>query len=511
MPRNVCYELNRAKEDAGEKTFANPRNAAAGSLRRLDAEECAAAKLDIFVFNYQTGSLYEDGHAPETHAETIGRIAELGFHAIRIQKLARTPEEVTEAVREIGAQRSGLPYDIDGAVVKINVLDQRTILGENPSTPKWAAAFKYPPEQKETKLLAIEVNIGRTGVLTPLAILEPVALAGTTVSRATLHNIDIIRARDIRIGDTVVVQKAGDIIPEILSSVTAKRDGSETVFRFPERCPYCGELLLRDKDAEDAADGDTGEGILRCENPACPAQLERRIIHFATRGAMNIDGLGPSLVRLLIDEGLIRDAADLYTLDMDAVAELPRMGKKSAENLKNALEASKTRGPAKLLWALGIRHTGEAASEAVIAKVRSIDALFDAKPEELAEIEDIGEVTSETIAAYFRQSETRTLIDKLKAAGVVTALPETGTDSADAGTDEKFAGMTFVLTGTLTTMTRAEATDLIKRHGGKASGSVSKKTTYVVAGEAAGSKLTKANELGVAVISEEDLLAMANG
>ena len=507
MPREVFYELNQAKEDAGEKTFANPRNAAAGSLRRLDAAECAAAKLDIFVFNYQTGSLYEDGHAPETHAETIGRIADLGFHAIRIQKLARTPDEVVEAVREIGELRSGLPYDIDGAVVKINVLGQRTILGENPSTPKWAAAFKYPPEQKETKLLAIEVNVGRTGVLTPLALLEPVQLAGTTVSRATLHNIDIIRARDIRIGDTVIVQKAGDIIPEILSSVVAKRDGSETVFRFPEHCPSCGETLIRDK-ADDEDDSDA-EGILRCENPACPAQLERRIIHFASRGAMNIDGLGPSLVRLLIDEGLIRDAADLYTLDFEKVAELPRMGKKSAENLKNALETSKSRGPAKLLWALGIRHTGEAASEAVIAKVRSVDALFDAKPEELAEIEDIGEVTSETIAAYFRLPETRTLIDKLKAVGVVMSLPET--DAAASDNDDKFAGMTFVLTGTLTTMTRAEATDLIKRHGGKASGSVSKKTTYVVAGEAAGSKLTKATELGVAVISEDDLLKMANG
>lgn len=506
MPREVFTGLNRAKEDAGEKTFANPRNAAAGSLRRLDAAECAAAKLDIFVFNYQTGSLYEDGHAPETHAETIDRIAELGFHAIRIQKLAHTPDEVVEAVREIGEMRSSLPYDIDGAVVKINVLGQRTILGENPSTPKWAAAFKYPPEQKETKLLSIEVNIGRTGVLTPLAFLEPVQLAGTTVSRATLHNIDIIRARDIRIGDVVIVQKAGDIIPEIIGSVPAKRNGSETEFRFPECCPSCGEVLIRDREDDDDS---AAEGILRCENPACPAQLERRIIHFASRGAMNIDGLGPSLVRLLIDEGLIHDAADLYALDTEKVAELPRMGKKSAENLKNALETSKTRGPAKLLWALGIRHTGEAASEAVIARYRSVDALFDAKPEELSEIEDIGEVTSETIAAYFRQPETRTLIDKLKEAGVVTSLPET--DASASGTDEIFAGMTFVLTGTLTTMTRTEASDLIKKHGGKASGSVSKKTTYVVAGEAAGSKLTKANELGVPVISEEELLAMANG
>ncbi len=509
MPRDVFTSRNRAKEEAGEKTFANPRNAAAGSLRRLNPAECAAAKLDIFVFNYQTGSLYEDGHEPETHAETINRMAELGFHTIKIQKIAHTAAEVTEAVREIGALRANLPYDIDGAVAKINTLSQRGVLGENPSTPKWAAAFKYPPERRETRLLDIEVNVGRTGVLTPLAILEPVQLAGTTVSRATLHNIDIIRARDIRIGDAVIVQKAGDIIPEIIGSVSAKRDGSERLFNFPDRCPSCGEILFHDTsdDEDDAAAADGG--VLRCENPACPAQLERRIIHFATRGAMNIDGLGPSLVRMLIDEGLIHDAADLYSLKAEDVAELPRMGKKSAENLMNAIESSKTRGPAKLLWALGIRHTGEAASEAVIAKFRDIDALFTADPTDLSEIPDIGEVTSETIAAYFCQSETRVLIDKLKKAGVVTALPAQ-TQTA-LSTDEKFAGMTFVLTGTLTTMTRTEATELIKRHGGKASGSVSKKTTYVVAGDAAGSKLTKANELGVPVLSEEELLSMANG
>lgn len=512
MPREVFYSLNSEREMTGEKTFANPRNAAAGSLRRLDASECAAAKLDIFVFNYQTGSLYADGHAPTTHAETIERIRELGFHAIDIKRLARTSDEVTEAVREIGEERKNLPYDIDGAVVKINVLSQRGILGENPSTPKWAAAFKYPPEQKETKLLSIEVGVGRTGALTPLAILEPVQLAGTTVSRATLHNIDIIRARDIRIGDTVIVQKAGDIIPEIIASVPKKRDGSEEIFRFPDRCPSCGELLWRD-DADDTEDtdtdvsADTGEGILRCENPACPAQLERRIIHFASRGAMNIDGLGPSLVKMLIDEGLIRDAADLYALDFEAVASLPRMGKKSAENLKNAIENSKSRGAAKLLWAMGIRHTGEAASEAVIARYRSIDALFEATAEELSEIEDIGAVTSEAIVAYFRLPETRELIEKLKSAGVETAIP-ISSDAESAG-DDRFSGMTFVLTGTLPTMTRTEAADLIKKYGGKAAGSVSKKTTYVVAGEAAGSKLTKATELGIPIISEEDLLRMA--
>ena len=502
MPRGVFEAINEAKESRGEKLFANPRNAAAGSLRRLDAKETAAANLDIFVFNYQTGSLWTDGHAPLTHEETINRITELGFHTIKIQTLTPSREQVVEAVRQIGEMRDGLPYDIDGAVIKINALDQREALGENPSTPKWAAAFKYPPEKKETKLIRIEANVGRTGVLTPLAILEPVRLAGTTVSRATLHNIDIIRERDIRIGDIVVVQKAGDIIPEIIGSVKEKRDGSEEPFRFPETCPSCGEKLVWDDgDGED----DTEGGALRCQNPACPAQLERGIIHFASRGAMNIDGLGPAIVRLLIDEGHIRDAADLYTLGKEDIASLPRMGDKSAENLLAAIENSKNAGAARLLYALGIRHTGEAASEAVVGKFRSIDALFDATVQDLSEIPDIGEVTARTITEFFAMPETRNLFDKLKAAGVVTELAESE-DNGEA--DNRFEGMTFVLTGTLPTMTRGEATDLIKKYGGKAAGSVSKKTTYVLAGSDAGSKLTKATELGVTIIDEEKFLEM---
>ena len=500
MPREVFEAINAAKEAAGEKLLANPRNAAAGSLRRLDAAETAAAHLDIFVFNYQTGDLWQDGHQPATHAETIDRIAALGFHSIKIQTLTHDRDAVVAAVRQIGEMRDGLPYDIDGAVIKINSLSQREALGENPSTPKWAAAFKYPPEKKETKLIRIEANVGRTGVLTPLAILEPVRLAGTTVSRATLHNIDIIRQRDIRIGDTVIVQKAGDIIPEIIGSVKEKRDGSEEPFKFPETCPSCGEKLFWDDGDEDSAGG-----ALRCQNPSCPAQLERGIIHFASRGAMNIDGLGPAIVRLLIDEGHIRDAADLYTLAKEDIAALPRMGEKSAENLLAAIEESKTRGAAKLLYALGIRHTGEAASEAVVNRFRSVDALFDATPEQLSEIEDIGEVTSRTITEFFALPETRALVDKLKNAGVMTALPETEDDGT---ADNRFEGLTFVLTGTLPTMTRGEATELIKKYGGKASGSVSKKTHYVLAGSDAGSKLTKANELGVKVISEDEFLEM---
>lgn len=515
MPYGSFLRLNSLREDAGERTFANPRNAAAGSLRRLNSDECAEAGLSIFVFNYQTGNLYADGRAPMTHEETIRRFGELGFSAIPIYKIARTSDEVTEAVQKIGQEREKLPYAIDGAVVKVNVLSQRPIVGENPSTPKWAAAFKYPPERRVTRLIDIEVSVGRTGILTPTAILEPVTLAGTTVSRATLHNIDIIRERDIRIGDLVTVQKAGDIIPEIVSSEKSKRTGSETVFSFPERCPSCGELLFRDtvSRAEECdsdfspAQDDTGS--VRCENPACPAQLERRIIHFASRGAMNIDGMGPAIVKQLIDEGYVRDPADLYYITAGQIEALPRMGKKSAANLIRAIENSKSRGAAHLLWALGIRHTGEAASEAVIDRFSSLDRLFDTTPEELAEIPDIGDITSAAIADFFRLPETRAVVDKLKSAGVVTQAVRDNPESAEP--DDRFAGMTFVLTGTLPTMTRPAATEIIKLHGGKVSGSVSKKTTYVVAGADPGSKLERAAELGVPIIGEDELMQMANG
>ncbi|MBR4185219.1 MAG: NAD-dependent DNA ligase LigA [Clostridia bacterium] len=502
MPRSVFERINGEKEAAGERLFANPRNAAAGSLRRLDPKETAAAHLDIFVFNYQTGALWTDGREPLTHAETIERIGALGFHRIAIRALTASPDEVIGAIRQIGEERGALAYDIDGAVVKIDSLAQRRIVGENPSTPKWAAAFKYPPEQKRTRLLEIRANVGRTGVLTPLAILEPVRLAGTTVSRATLHNIDVIRERDIRLGDTVIVQKAGDIIPEIIGSVREARTGDEIPYAFPETCPSCGERLFWDSEEGDS-------GALRCQNPACPAQLERGISHFASRGAMNIDGLGPALVRLLIDEGLIADAADLYTLKKEDVAALPRMGDKSAENLLAALERSKTAGPARLLYALGVRHVGEAAAEAVIGRFRSLDALFDADAGSLADIPDIGEITARTVVEFFALPETRRLADKLRDAGVVTALPADAVP--DGPVSEKLAGMTFVLTGTLPSMTRDEASALIKQNGGKTAGSVSKKTTYVLAGSDAGSKLTKANELGIPVLSEEEFLDMIKG
>ncbi len=503
MPRGVFEELNEEKERAGERTFANPRNAAAGSLRRLDASETAAARLDIFVFNYQTGSLYADGHEPATHEETIRRIGELGFHCVGIRAVTSDPDRVIEAIREIGEERDSLPYGIDGAVVKLDDLGQRRIAGETPAVPKWAAAFKYPPEQKETKLLSIEANIGRTGVLTPLAVLEPVKLAGTTVSRATLHNIDIIRERDVRIGDTVIVRKAGDIIPEILGSVKEKRTGDEIPFAFPETCPSCGERLFWDSEEGDS-------GALRCQNPACPAQLERGIIHFASRGAMNIDGLGPALVKALIDGDLIRDAADLFTLKKEDVAALPRMGDKSADNLLSAVENAKNAGPARLLYALGIRHVGEIGAEALIARFRSVDALFEATEEDLAAVEDVGEITARTVRAFFDLPETMALFEKLKAAGVVTALAEGAENESSVGS-AVFEGLTFVLTGTLPTMTRPEATEIIKKHGGKATGSVSKKTSYVLAGSDAGSKLQKAQELGIPIIGEEEFLAMLGG
>ena len=521
MPHESFAALNEKREAAGEKLWANPRNAASGNLRRLDSAGTKEAGLSIFVFNYQTGDLWTDGHAPASHRETIDRMAELGLKTIRIQTVTADIEAVVEAVAEIGRMRENLPYDIDGAVVKIDSLSQRTILGEGPSTPKWAAAYKYPPEQKITRLLDIEVQVGRTGVLTPTAILEPVKLAGTTVSRATLHNIDIIRERDIRLGDWVKVQKAGDIIPEIVGSVPEKRDGSETVFAFPEKCPSCGETLIWDdageeEDAVQESDTvtDTATGTLRCVNPGCPAQLERRITHFASRGAMNIDGLGPALVKLFIDNRLVSDVGDLYALRKEDIAALPRMGEKSAANLLAALETSKTAGGERLLYALGIRHVGEAAAEAIIGRFGSVEALFAVTAEDLCQVDDIGGITADMVVRHFALPETRAIVDKLTAAGVQTAGKSasaqedtgSGPETTEAAAD--FTGLTFVLTGTLSTMTRDEATAKIKQRGGKATGSVSSKTSYVVAGEAAGSKLTKAESLGIRVLTEEEFIAM---
>ncbi|MBQ6789078.1 MAG: NAD-dependent DNA ligase LigA [Clostridia bacterium] len=510
MPRESFHRLNAEKEAAGEKLWANPRNAAAGSLRRLNAAETAGRGLSIFVFNYQTGELFESGKAPTTHSETVEQMKKLGFTTIPVKCIPADEDAAVAAVEEIGNTREDLPYDIDGAVIKVNVLAMRESLGEGTSTPKWAVAYKFPPEEKMTKLISIDLQVGRTGVLTPAANLEPVRLAGTTVSRATLHNIDIIRERDIRIGDTVIIRKAGDIIPEITASVPEKRDGSEIIFNFPESCPSCGEKLVFD-DADDMdADGISANaevgGAVRCINPTCPAQRERRIVHFASRGAMNIDGMGPSVVKLLLEGGLIKDVADIYALRAEDVSTLPRMGKKSAENLIAAIELSKKNPPARLLHAFGIRHTGEAASEAIVGHFGGITPLLSASADAIAEIHDIGEVTAAAVENFFALPETVRMIERLGEYGVTLDTPAGTTSASEVSAD--LEGLTFVLTGTLPTMTRDEASALIRAAGGKVTGSVSKKTSYVVAGEAAGSKLTKAEALGVAVIDEDGLMKL---
>ena len=512
MPRDAFNRQNEIRESSGETLWANPRNAAAGSLRQLDSKITASRGLDIFVFNYQAGNLYPNNVMPLSHSETIDRMKKLGFHTIDILALSSDEDEIVSAIRKLGEMRDSLPYDIDGAVVKVDSISMREKLGEGTSTPKWAAAYKYPPEQKRTKLLDITVKVGRTGVLTPNAVLEPVRLAGTSVSRATLHNIDIIRERDIRIGDTVIIQKTGDIIPEIVGSVPELIKGDENVYELPKVCPSCGEpVYFDDCGYDDSSDDFEPEdfkegGAVRCINASCPAQLSRNIAHFASKGAMNIDGMGPKIIQALLDAGLISDAADLYYLKdrEEEVASLERMGPKSASNLIAAIEKSKTAGAARLLYALGIRHTGEIASAEIMAKFEDIENLFSATVEDLCEIEDIGEITAKTITAYFSRSETRSMIDRLEAAGVVTVCGKV----KDTENSERFKGMTFVLTGTLPTMTRDEASAIIKANGGKVTGSVSSKTTFVLAGDAAGSKLDKANALGITVINEAEFIDM---
>ena len=493
MPRRVFGELNGEREAEGLQLFANPRNAAAGSLRQLDPKIAASRRLEIFVFNLQEGSLYMDGRAPKTHGECLTRLEELGFVCLPEWRILSGESAIAEHVRALGEMRPELSFDMDGAVIKLNSLADREIMGEGTSTPKWAVAYKYPPEEKKTKLLSIDIQVGRTGVLTPAANLAPVRLAGTTVSRATLHNINFIKERDIRIGDVVIVRKAGEIIPEILESCKSERDGSETVFEMPEVCPSCGQRVVRDECGDGAA--------IRCVYPACPAQIARRIVHFASKGAMNIEGLGPQVVELLLANGKISDISDLYKLRPEDIETLDRMGRKSAENLCRAIEASKSRGLERLLFALGVRQVGEVAAEEIAVRMRTIDAVMSASAEDFSGIEDIGEITARALVDFFSDKETRALVERLRDLGVKT----------DAVAEEKaitLEGLTFVLTGTLPSMTRDEASALIKKNGGKVSSSVSKKTSYVVAGDEAGSKLTKAKALGVAVISEEELLAM---
>ena len=486
MPREAFAALNEKREAEGEQLFANPRNAAAGSLRQLDSKVTASRRLDIFVFNVQAA----EGIEFSSHIESLEYLKNQGFHIIDGIRRASSAGEIISAIEEIGAARDNLPYDIDGVVIKADSLAERKLLGENISTPKWAIAYKFPPEQKQTKLTDIIIQVGRTGVLTPNARLEPVRLAGTVVSRATLHNIDFIRERDIRIGDTVTLQKAGDIIPEIICVDKSKRSGSEVPYEMPTLCPSCGEPVIRDDEA-----------ATRCTNASCPAQLERHITHFASRDAMNIDGMGPAVVRLLIASGLIHNVADIYSLSAGEIEGLDRMGKKSAENLIAAIEHSKSAGLDKLIYALGIRQVGEKAARSLAEAFPDIELLFSASEEQISAIYDFGDISAHYIVNFFAHPQTRVLVDELKSRGVKTTYEVQKRGNI-------FEGMTFVLTGTLPTMKRDEASRLIEENGGKVSSSVSAKTSMVLAGEDAGSKLTKAQSLGVRIISEEELLSM---
>ena len=491
MPREVFEQLNAAREREGKPLLANPRNAAAGSLRQLDSRITASRRLDIFVFNLQWGNLYEDRPNPDSHFEILDRLHELGFHVLTDRIRASDYDAIRAHIEALGTRRDTLSYDIDGAVVKLDSIAKRAIVGEGTTTPKWAAAYKYPPERKETKLVDIAVQVGRTGVLTPTAVLEPVRLAGTTVTRATLHNIDNIRDKDIRIGDIVILQKAGDIIPEVVESLPGKRTGAEKVYEMPTHCPACGSPVVRDEDM----------AAVRCPNELCPAKRSRAIAHFASKAAMNIDGLGPQIIDLLLDRGLIENAADLYKLRAEDLRDLDRMGDKSAQNLVDAIERSKRAGLERLIFALGIRQVGEVAARTIAEKYKTLDACFDATVESLCEIDDIGQITAESIVEFFARPESHALCDALKTAGVLT-------ESTAAPKGDRLAGLTFVITGTLPTMKRDEASARILQNGGKVSGSVSKKTSYLLAGEDAGSKLTKAKELNIPILTEAEFLAM---
>lgn len=493
MPRSVFAELNAIQESEGLPLFANPRNAAAGSLRQLDPKIAASRRLDIMVFNLQSGDVYADGRQAETHTETLDRLAELGFHVLPHRKRLSDIADINEHVKKLGEMRDELTFDMDGAVIKLDRFDHRREIGEGTGRPKWAVAFKYPPEEKETTLKDITIQVGRTGVLTPAAELDPVHLAGTTVSRATLHNIDFIADKDIRIGDRVIVRKAGEIIPEIVRRAGESHAPGSVPYRMPDTCPACGAPVVRDADGDGAA--------VRCVNPACPAQKMRGIVHYASKGCMDIDGLGPQVIAQLLTAGLISDVADLYTLRAEDVAALDRMGEKSAANLIAAIDTSREAGLERLLCALGIRQVGEVAAAAIARKFGTLDAVRAASFEDFAEVPDIGDVTAENLIEYFANPDNAARIDRLVAAGVRT-------DAVKAVTADTLAGKTFVLTGTLPHLTRQEASDKIEAAGGKVASSVSKKTSYVVAGEEAGSKLTRAQELCVPVIDEATLLSM---
>ncbi len=485
MPKEKFFEIVKKQELNEEKPFKNPRNAAAGSLRQKDPKITSQRGLDIFVFNIQQ----IDGKDLQTHKQSLDYIKSLGFKTIPFYNEFDNIDDVMKELDRIGSIRGTLPYDIDGAVIKVNRFDQREKLGSTAKCPKWALAWKYPPEEKKTKLIDIEINVGRTGVLTPTAVFEPVLVAGSTVSRATLHNEDFINEKGIRIGDTVVIRKAGDIIPEVLE-VSEHAENSEP-YKMPDTCPSCGEKVTRE----------AGEAAIRCNNPDCPAQLLRMLIHFCSRDAMDIEGLGDANLELLVNEGMLKTAADIYKLDFDTIAEFERLGKKSADNLKKAIEKSKENDLGKLIFALGIRHIGQKAAKLLADRFSDMDGIISASKEEILSIDGYGDIMAESVTDFFSHPQAVELINDLKAAGV-------NMRSEKKVIDNRFEGKTFVLTGTLSRFTRTQASEVIETYGGKTSSSVSKKTDYVLAGEAAGSKLQKAQDLGVKIISEDEFAAM---
>lgn len=485
MPRDAFERLAKEQEESARQVFKNPRNAAAGSLRQKDAAITAARGLSIFVFNVQQ----VEGHTLTGHQESLDYLKEMGFPVSPRYSRFENVEDVLREIEAIGTLRGTLPYDIDGAVVKVDDFEQRRRLGSTAKYPRWAVAFKYPPEEKDTVLKEIEVSVGRTGVLTPTAVFEPILLAGTTVSRAILHNEDFIREMDIRIGDTIRVRKAGDIIPEVVCVV--RHEENAQPFVMPSHCPSCGAPVSREED----------EAALRCVNPECPAQALRNLIHFASRAAMDIEGLGQAVAAQLVEKGYVQSAADLYTLSFEQLLTLDKFKEKSAQNLLDAIEASKKNNLDKLLFGLGIRNIGAKAAAQLAQRFKSMQALRQASQEELEEIDGFGGVMVQSVLDFFAKDGTKDLLTRLEEAGV-NMLYE-GEEKGD-----RLAGMTFVVTGTLAGMSRTQAEEMITQNGGKAASSVSKKTSYVLAGEAAGSKLTKAQALGIPVINEEEFLKM---
>ena len=485
MPRDSFLRLRERQENLGEAPAKNPRNAAAGSLRQKNPKITKERELDIFIFNVQRITDKEFS----SHIETLDFLKDLGFNTLPTYLKCKTVDGVIDEINRIGDSRGNLPYDIDGAVVKADNLSYRETMGSTSKFPKWAVAFKYPPEEKETVLKEIEINVGRTGALTPTAVFDPIQLAGTTVSRATLHNEDFITSKGIGIGDTIIVRKAGDIIPEVLA--VAKKGEASSVYKMPDKCPSCNSPVFRED----------GEAVLRCTNAECPAQLLRHLIHFTSRDAMDIEGLGPAMLEQLVNADLLHNIVDIYSLDYEKVATLERTGEKTVQNLKNAIEKSKENDLSKLLFAFGIRHIGSKAGKLLSEHFGDIDAIMNASAEDFEGIEGFGSILAQSAAEFFSLDDTKEMIEKLKELGV-------NTKSLKEVKDNRFAGMTFVLTGTLPTYQRSEAAAIIESFGGKTSSSVSKKTSIVLAGEEAGSKLDKANALGIKVIDENEFKEM---